>query len=173
MGNKCPRCEAQYSAGVMFCLDMRCCYPLTTEAYDTLQSTIKVKPGEKNKFLEMIGYQLHKSPYKHGKKLGSRDVKKRIKQAKSLGYEGHAHRYDVSLVYQQQAVNSEVPRELEIEDADPKTGIKTGRPYFAEKEYLDANPWEESEVFKILLASRGSNRAAAAGFPYENRPPKK
>ena len=173
MGNKCPRCEAQYSAGVMFCLDMRCCYPLTKEAFDTLQSTIKVRPGEKNKFLEMIGYQLHKSPYKHGKKLGSRDAKKRIKQAKSLGFKGHAHRYDSSLVFQQQAVNSGVPRELEIEDADPKTGIKTGRPYFAEKEYLDANPWEESEVFKILLASRGSNRAAATDFPFENRPPKK
>ena len=70
-------------------------------------------------------------------------------------------------------MNSGVPRELEIEDADPKTGIKTGRPYFAEKEYLDANSWEESEVYKILLALRGSNRAAAAGFPYDSGSPKK
>ena len=46
VGINCPRCQAQYFVGTLFCLDSRCCYPLTKEAYDTLQSTIKIEPGK-------------------------------------------------------------------------------------------------------------------------------
>ena len=168
VGVNCPRCQAHYFVGTLFCLDSRCCYPLTQEAYDTLQSTIKIEPGKQNDFLESIGVQLHKSPYKRSKKLARQDVMKRIRNAQKNGFEGHANRYDRSYTYQQQAVDAGVPRELVVEDADPKTGQKTGQPYYPEKDYLDKNSWEASKVYGLLLLLRGTNRAAAAGSPHSS-----
>ena len=167
VGLNCSKCQARYFVGTLFCLDSRCCYPLTQEAYDTLQSTIKIEPGKQNAFLESIGVQLRKSPYKRSGKLSRQDVLKRIKNAKKLGFEGHANRYDCSYSYQQQMIAAEVPRELMVEDADPKTGQKTGRPYYPEKDYLDKNSWEASNVYGLLLL-RGTNRAASAGFPHSS-----
>ena len=164
VGTSCPKCQARHFMGTLFCLDARCGYPLSKEAYDTLQSTIKIEPGKRHAFLEAIGVRLTKSPYKRSAKLARQDAMKRIKNAKKLGFLGHANRYDCSYSYQQQMVVANVPRELVVEDADPKTGQKTGLPYYPEKDYLDEHSWEASKVHGLLLM-RATNRAALAGAP--------
>ena len=93
----------------------------------------------------------------------------RIKKAKKLNFQGHAHRYDCSFTYQQQMVKADVPRELMVEEADPHTGVKTGQPFYPEQDYLDKYSWETSKVYGILLLLRGASRAGAAvGYPHSS-----
>ena len=108
-----------------------------------------------------IGVTVERSRYKRSGKLSRADTMKRIKNARKLGYQGHAHRFDESFMYQQQMKESGVPRELEVEDADARTGKKTGQPYKPEKDYLDSHPWKQSKVYRILCA-HGTNAGRAA-----------
>ena len=79
------------------------------------------------------------------RKLARADVRSRIKKAVRSGFQGHAHRFDSSIEYCRQMVESGVPRELERYESDSVSGDHLGAPYYPEKKYLMCHSFEHSQ----------------------------
>ena len=155
---QCLHCRSTWRAGVIFCLDNRCARPIGQEGRQMLLSTFK--PGAQNAFLQNIDAVREKvrAKNKHQKKHSRQNYKRRINKAIDEGFLGHAHRMDQDLTYYSQMQKSGIKRELIAQKHSEATGEPEGEPYSMEKEYLDANPWEESHVYKILMLQKDTTR---------------
>ena len=81
---------------------------------------------------------------------------RRIRRAKDMNFQGHAHRYDNSLQYCTDCRANGIPRELVLHRVDD-SGNPIGSSYRSEEQYLSTHSFESSEVYSLL---RGGTTAA-------------